>query len=306
MAWNPAIPATNADLLSAPVRDNFGALDTALMAALATLANGAVLTKAAGPVITGVPAVALGQVLISQGVTTAPIWSASPALTDLKLSGGAIGTSGVGVLALGPGTAPTSSPVDTVQMYTSDMDAQAGSMALSVRDERGGIAQIGTTTAGSRFGLTYSSGANMALIADASVGRLGTFTNHAVHFMANNTVRATLDSSGRFDLTTGAGLYIGASDELQLVAGSVEGQVAIGVASGHTYRWASGGSGSAAQNKFWLYNATVGKTLFRIDAAGGVWFDFWLADGLRQFALGAVDSGGSGYRAIITPNAASG
>src|SRR4029434_6188423 len=63
MAWNPAIPATNADLLSAPVRDNFGALDTALMAALATLANGQVLTKAAGPILAGVPTGTDGHVL---------------------------------------------------------------------------------------------------------------------------------------------------------------------------------------------------------------------------------------------------
>src|SRR4029450_12822379 len=87
MAWNPAIPATNADLLSAPVRDNFGAPATALMAALATLANGAVLTKAAGPVIAGVSAVATGAVLASAGVPTPPTWSAAPSLTGLTLSG---------------------------------------------------------------------------------------------------------------------------------------------------------------------------------------------------------------------------
>jgi len=87
MAWNPAIPATNADLLSAPVRDNFSALDTALMAALATLSNGAVLTKAAGPVIAGVSAVATGAVLASAGVTTPPTWNTSPSLTGLTLSG---------------------------------------------------------------------------------------------------------------------------------------------------------------------------------------------------------------------------
>src|SRR4029450_2495631 len=138
MAWNPAIPATNADLLSAPVRDNFGAPATALMAALATLANGSVLTKAAGPVIAGVSAVATGAVLASAGVTTAPTWSTAPSLTSLTLSGltagsvvfagsggvlsqdnaslffddatnslrlgaSAVGTSGQRVLALGPG-----------------------------------------------------------------------------------------------------------------------------------------------------------------------------------------------------------
>src|SRR4029453_18590291 len=160
MAWNPAIPATNADLLSAPVRDNFGALDTALMAALATLTNGQVLNKAAGPILAGVPtgtdghvltlsagaptwvapsglsnpmttagdlivggasgtptrlaAVATGAVLASTGVGTAPTWSASPVVTDLKLGPSAvIGTSGVGVLALGASTGPTPAPAAT-------------------------------------------------------------------------------------------------------------------------------------------------------------------------------------------------
>src|SRR4030095_3424167 len=186
MAWNPAIPATNADLLSAPVRDNFSARDTALMAALATLANGQVLTKAAGPVLAGVPtstdghvltlsggaptrggpsgardlsaggasgtpprlaAVATGTVLASAGVGTAPTWSASPAVTDLKLSGGVIGTSGVGVLAIGPSTAPTTSPVDTVQFYTQDFLGGAGSRSWVIRDERGGTAGIGSAAA---------------------------------------------------------------------------------------------------------------------------------------------------------------
>src|SRR4029453_6221881 len=147
MAWNPAIPATNADLLSAPVRDNFGALDTALMAALATLGNGAVLTKAAGPVITGIPSVATGAVLASAGLTTAPICAASPALTDLKLGGGAIGTSGVGVLALGPSTAPTTSPVDTVQLYTADVYGVANARGLYMRDEFAGEMRVGSTSA---------------------------------------------------------------------------------------------------------------------------------------------------------------
>jgi hypothetical protein len=195
MAWNPAIPATNADLLSAPVRDNFGALDTALMAALATLANGAVLTKAAGPVITGVPSVATGAVLASAGVTTAPTWSVSPALTDLKLGGGAIGTSGVGVLALGPATTPTTSPVDTVQLYTVDVTAEAGSRALQIRDERGGTCEIGSSSGGFRQFMTSGAGTGTFTVTP-TLAIIGTNANIAVNLIQNSTTRINFDTGG--------------------------------------------------------------------------------------------------------------
>jgi hypothetical protein len=192
MAWNPAIPATNADLLSAPVRDNFGALDTALMAALATLGNGSVLTKAAGPVLAGIPAVATGAVLASAGVTTAPTWSASPALTDLTLSGGAIGTSGVGVLALGPATAPTTSPVDTVQLYTADMSAEAGSRALILRDERGNLTEIGSIGA-PVLRVTQKVGTvETRLSTGSTTASIGTISNHQMAMLQNGVARITL------------------------------------------------------------------------------------------------------------------
>jgi hypothetical protein len=189
MVWDPAIPATNADLLSAPVRDNFGALDTALMAALATLANGAVLTKAAGPVIAGVSGVATGAVLASAGVNTAPVWSVSPALTDVKLGGGTIGTSGVGVLALGPSTAPTTSPVDTVQVYAADLNGEAGSTSLAIRPERGGILQMGSFAAG-----------NMSIHTLSMELQIGTIGTNTVRLMMGNTRRLTLWFDGNNEI----------------------------------------------------------------------------------------------------------
>jgi hypothetical protein len=93
---------------------------------------------------TRLAAVALGQVLISQGVTTAPIWSTDPAIRNLLVQNGVIGTSGVGVIALGQATAPTTSPVDSFQIWTQDYAGQAGSASLYMRDERGGVIRHGT------------------------------------------------------------------------------------------------------------------------------------------------------------------
>jgi hypothetical protein len=75
MAWNPAVPATNADLLSAPVRDNFAALDTQIVAPFVALANGQVLVKSAG-VLAGVPAGTNGYLLTLVGGV--PLWQPAP------------------------------------------------------------------------------------------------------------------------------------------------------------------------------------------------------------------------------------
>lgn len=54
---------------------------------------------------------------------------------------GSIGTSGVGVLAIANGTAPTSSPADTGQIYAADWNG-AGTSAIHVRNEEGHIVKI--------------------------------------------------------------------------------------------------------------------------------------------------------------------
>ena len=48
---------------------------------------------------------------------------------------GSIGTSGVGVLAIANGTAPSSSPADTAQLYTADINGTAGSAGFHIRNE---------------------------------------------------------------------------------------------------------------------------------------------------------------------------
>jgi hypothetical protein len=72
MAWDPTAPATNADLVSAPIRGNFAALDTTVMAPVGSLADQQVLVKQAGPVIGGIAAGAVGTVLTS--TAGGPAW----------------------------------------------------------------------------------------------------------------------------------------------------------------------------------------------------------------------------------------
>jgi hypothetical protein len=142
---------------------------------------------------TRMAAVATGAVFTSAGVGTAPTWSASPAVTDLKLGpSAAIGTSGVGVLALGSSTAPTTSPVDTVQLYTQDLGGEAGSRALTIRDERGNITQIGTITVSGLFLRQTVGTTDLHIQNDGAATWIGSSTNHNVNFMQNNLQRIQL------------------------------------------------------------------------------------------------------------------
>jgi hypothetical protein len=146
----------------------------------------------------GVPtrlaAVATGAVLASAGLNTAPVWSVSPALTDLKLGGGAIGTSGVGVLALGPSTTPTTSPVDTVQLYTADIGGEAGSRGLVIRDERGGTTEIGTVTTSGNW-LTNKYGTVISgIVSLATLAQIGTFSGHQVDLVVGGGVHIKIQT----------------------------------------------------------------------------------------------------------------
>lgn len=76
MTWDPTHPPTSGAIVSAPMRDNFAALDTMLVAALAGLANGQVLVKLSGPVVGGVPVGTDGYVLML--VSSVPTWQPAP------------------------------------------------------------------------------------------------------------------------------------------------------------------------------------------------------------------------------------
>lgn len=64
--------------------------------------------------------------------------------TSIILSGGVVGTSGVGVLALGNGTVPSTSPADTVQLFS--VDLSAGNATLGIRTETAVAAEVAVST----------------------------------------------------------------------------------------------------------------------------------------------------------------
>ena len=63
-------------------------------------------------------------------------------LGNVTIAGASPGTNAVGVLVMGPATAPSTSPADTVQSYECDV-AGAGTGGLCIRDEGGTILKAG-------------------------------------------------------------------------------------------------------------------------------------------------------------------
>jgi hypothetical protein len=331
MTWNANIPATNAALLSAPLRDNFQALDTSFYAPLTAATDGYLLYRAAGPTVSGEANL---------------LWDATN--NNLKLFGGGVGTSGNGILALGPSsTAPTTSPVDTVQFYTADMDGGAGNRSLFLRDERGAIVQIGSISAGSRLTMTEPTGvASMFFSITPGSGNIGTSTNHLVEFYTNNISRMKLTTAGNVEFfggtigTSGAGvLALGPGtapttspvDTVQLYTVDVEagsrafklrdergGTLAVGSqANGDTNIWVSnvgetvgmkiqvnaGGTGittttsqamNLGVNNFSKYLAVLSTGDVSIWATG--------LGGYRQLTIDAPDTAGTGYRRVRVTN----
>jgi hypothetical protein len=134
----------------------------------------------------------------------------SSAVTNLLLNGGIVGTSGVGVIAMGPSTAPTSSPVDTVQLYARDFEAAAGSMGLYMRDERGGQYGLGSYSANKSYLRIFSpNGVVKAdMMVDDAVNSLtiGTVAGHQVNFVIGYANRIILRTDGLVEVNTAVGM----------------------------------------------------------------------------------------------------
>jgi hypothetical protein len=289
MTWNANIPATNAALLSAPLRENFQALDTSFYAPLTAATDGYLLYRAAGPTVSG---------------ESNLLWDATN--NNLKLFGGGVGTSGQGVLALGPSMAPTTSPVDTVQLWTEDLSADPGSRGLVIRDERGGKLSFSSLAGGTYLRMTSPSGVLLNIDTYSSTLRIGSSSNHVVHFVVNDAPQMTLNSSGRLDLVTGEGLYIGVNDDIQFFSvggASFDTEIIMNASGGHAYRLNAGGTGSSffGVGAWALYDVTAAKTRLKWVASGDCYLGISNLEA-RVVYHGAIDSGGAGWRQLVIQN----
>lgn len=94
---------------------------------------------------------------------------------NLRLFGGTVGTGGVKVLVMGIGTAPSTSPADTVQLYAEDTDG-AGTAGLGIRTESGHVHSIGRLVelqAGSQTSRAATAGGTLS----SQFGTVGTGAN---------------------------------------------------------------------------------------------------------------------------------
>jgi hypothetical protein len=257
------------------------------------------------------PPAATGQVLISQGASAAPVWSTDPAIRNLLVQGGAVGTSGVGVLALGPAGAPsppTTSPVDTVQLYTIDLaGGEAGSRGLALRDERGGITEIGSSA--TLLNLTQRNATVvMAMQASMGGGNIGTVSNHGLTILQNNAnaINVATDGSIYFSrpliIQNLNGLQIG-TGQFQLTYTTADAFLTLNPTGGHQYQFIGSGTGSGlGPGTFTLWDVTAGSVIRLAWTSAG---DLNLGvSGLqaRQVSTGAPDSGGPGFRTLRIAN----
>jgi hypothetical protein len=72
-------------------------------------------------------------------------------------------------------------------------------------------------------------------------------------------------------------------------------------AGGHDYLLEAGGTGSTWPGSILLHDLTLARTILRIDEGGAIFLNI-TGDGLRSLGLGAVNSGGAGFRMIRASN----
>jgi hypothetical protein len=272
MTWNANIPATNAALLSAPLRENFQALDTSFYAPLTAATDGYLLYRAAGPTVSGEANL---------------LWDATN--NNLKLFGGGVGTSGNGVLALGPSTTtPTTSPVDTVQFYTRDYGGEAGSRILGIRDERGGVMEMGSHSSG-LYLRQITSTCETQLKTLPAAGYIGTVTAHELDLMTSNAVRLKLTATGNAEFY---GTSTGVNLKLDATANGGQNWVFDSAGTGSGYR----GAGC------WSLIQASGYGEMMSFALNSDWYVNFSGLGVRKVTYGTVDSAGAGYRQVRMAN----
>jgi Collagen triple helix repeat (20 copies) len=87
-------------------------------------------------------------------------------------------------------------------------------------------------------------------------------------------------------------IYHSSASALQLMA--------TGTGS-HVYHVLARGAGLPPAGRFEIYDVTAGRTVMVVETNGAIYLNF-AADGMRNIWMGAPDSGGAGYRQLITPN----
>lgn len=123
---------------------------------------------------------------------------------SLLLFGGTTGTNGAKVLALGSGTAPSTSPADSIQLWAADLGG-AGTAGLLIRDEAGNVLTWGRSTGWDAALFEFGDASTkIALGLHGDDGYVGTTTNDTLRFLVNNTSFAALDTSNNFHLGQGS------------------------------------------------------------------------------------------------------
>jgi hypothetical protein len=286
VTWDPAIPATDADLLSAPVRGNFQALDTALMAPVLAAAPQALLKVDASDVLVGIAPGTNGHVLtMNAGV---PAWSAlpvDPGFANPLTTAGDLMVGGV-----------SGAPTRLAAVATGSVLASAGASTAPTWNASPTV--TGLTLSGLSPDAVVFAGPSGALSGDypnfrwdsvAKALRVGTLSVYAQ--MQDGVVRS-MDTT----LNGLAALYGGAGPGLALVRVQANG--------GHMVDFASSGTGGPyGAGGCAIFDQSVGQ-LISWDSGGHTSLRAWDGAGyqLRAVWFGAADSGGAGFRAMRVPN----
>lgn len=118
---------------------------------------------------------------------------------NIGISATTFGTSAVKVVAIGSGTAPTTSPADMVQMWSADRGAVAGKASLHIRSEDGtsyvfgDLAGIGTVTPSSNLHVYEPTSGDCLLIVETA----------GASAAANIQLKSTITTWGGYTMTTG-------------------------------------------------------------------------------------------------------
>jgi Collagen triple helix repeat (20 copies) len=257
-------------------------------------AQGDLITGGAAGVPTPLPVVTnLYSVLRSNGTT--PIWSAVPQLQALSL--GNVGTPPLNFVPTGGKNAWTVDAGFTADQFRIQ-NTTDGTTPLAITADRVSIAarflELATLAAvdGALLRLSPSGGHQYEIFAG------GTGSTAINELRINNTTDGTTPLAIQSDRVQVNARYL----ELTTLASITGALLRWNPSGGHIYDFQADGTGSGFQNCLFLIDRTLGnRVLLKIDANGYMYLNYY-GDGLRQILQAGVDTGGAGYRLLITHN----